>query len=471
MNDKSLVHSQKNHHDLSLTTKLAYGVGELAGSLPGNILVFFFLIFLTDAVGLSPTLAGTVVMIAKIWDGINDPLVGWLSDRTRSPLGRRYPWILGGAIPLGLFFALHWVIPPINNQLLLFSYYTLISLGFYAAFTSVLLPFGTLVAEITESYDQRTSLISFKSIFSIGGSIFALTLAQIVFQSVENEQQQYLILGATCSLIAIIAIFVSCWGTYKSYFAAQQRRSTPKTARPISILQQFRVAFSNRPFLYVIGIYLFSWLSLQITAAILPYFVVYWMGLPRDKVTQMALCVQGTALLTLFLWSLASRRLSKKTIYCLGIPFTIAAELGFLFLQPNQENLMYALGIMAGIGLATTYLVPWSMLPDVIDLDELNTGERREGIFYGFLVQIQKVGVAIAIFLVGRILDWSGWVKPIAGEIGVRQPDSVLWAIRLITGLLPAVILTGGLVLAFFYPISREVHNQILSQLNQRRKN
>mgnify|MGYP005843939745 CR=1 FL=1 len=93
---------------LNLKTKLAYGVGELGKEIPGNILVFFLLFFLTNVAGLNATLAGSVLLVTKVWDAINDPLVGWLSDRTRSPLGRRYPWMLWGAIPLGVCFCLLW---------------------------------------------------------------------------------------------------------------------------------------------------------------------------------------------------------------------------------------------------------------------------------------------------------------------------------------------------------------------------
>jgi GPH family glycoside/pentoside/hexuronide:cation symporter len=455
---------------LNLRTKVAYGVGELAGAIPGNILVFFLLFFLTNIAGLSPTLAGSVLLIAKVWDGINDPLIGWLSDHTRSPLGRRYPWMLGGGIPLGVFFALHWFTPNISNQWFLFAYYSLISLLFYAAFTAVLLPLGTLAAELTQDYDQRTSLISFKSAFSIGGSIFSLILAQIIFTQIDDLKQQYLVLGIIGGAIAILAIYLSVWGTYPSYQLAQKERRKVQQTPDLLIIQQFKIAFTNKPFLYIIAIYLCSWLSVQIIAVILPYFVVYWMKLPENNVTQMALAVQGTALFMMFFWSILSKRFSKKTIYCLGIPLTIIAIAGLFFLQPGDIVWMYTLGIIAGIGIATAYLVPWSMLPDVIDLDELNTGQRREGIFYGCLVQIQKIGVAFALFMVGKTLDWSGFITGSSDNIVSNQPESVFWAIRLIIGPLPALVLIIGLVAAYFYPISREVHGEILLKLSQTRQ-
>lgn len=177
--------------NFSVRTKLAYGVGELAGEIPNNILVFFLLFFLTNVAGLNPSLAGSVLLVGKVWDAINDPMIGMLSDRTHSPLGKRYPWMLGAAVPLGVLFCLQWFVPPTTNQWLLFGYYSGIALLFYTAFTAVAVPFSALAAELTVGYDERTSLISFKAAFSIGASLFALSLAQVIFAKIPDPLQGY----------------------------------------------------------------------------------------------------------------------------------------------------------------------------------------------------------------------------------------------------------------------------------------
>ncbi|MEA5511858.1 MFS transporter [Crocosphaera sp. UHCC 0190] len=446
---------------LKFSTKLAYGIGELSGSLPSNILVFFFLFFLTDVVGLNPSLAGLIVMVGKIWDAINDPLIGWLSDHTRSRFGRRYPWMILGAVPLGLSCFLLWTVPPTNNQTLLMVYYTIIALIFYAAFTAVLLPYSALSAELTQDYDERTNLISFRSAFSIGGSIFSLILAELIFFWVDNKQQQYLILGLLAGIIAVIAIYISVWGTYKRYHYVQREPGNHPQSSPLSLWQKLRVILTNFPFLCVMAIYLCSWLSVQTIAAILPYFVINCMQLTEEHFTRMAITVQGTALMMMIVWNFLSHRLGKKAIYLMGIPFTIIAVIGLFLLQPGQVILMYVIAIMAGIGIATAYIVPWSMLPDVVDLDQLKTGERREGIFFALVVQLQKIGIALALFMVGKLLDNAGYIPGSTGQ----QPDTALWAIRMIIGPLPTLLLIISLVLAYFYPITRQVHQDILLQL------
>ena len=183
-----------------------------------------------------------------------------------------------------------------------------------------------------------------------------------------------------------------------------------------------------------------------------------------------AIAVQGTSLIMLFFWKFVSSKIGKKAVYYMGTGFWIIAQGGLFLLQPEQTTELYLLATLAGFGVSVAYLVPWSMIPDVIELDELNTGQRREGIFYSFMVLLQKFGLALALFLVGLSLEWSGFIeRQPGGEIPI-QPDSALLAIRVAVAPLPTVVLIIGLVLAYFYPITKEFHEEIRLKL-QARKN
>ena len=447
-------------------TRLAYGIGEIAGALPTSVSAFFFLFFLTNVAGLGPTLAGAAILSGKVWDAFSDPLVGWLSDRTRSPLGRRYPWMLFGMLPLALSCILQWLVPPTDNQWGLFVYYSGVSFIAFTSLTTVILPFSALAAELTRSYNERINLISFKSAFSIGGSIFALMTAQIVFSKIQHPSYKYLAVGIINSVLIILAVLVCVAGTWARYRLVQGHHLVDSRLRAeSSLLQQAKSALGNPAFRWVIGLYLCSWTAVQVSAVVLPYFVVDWMGLSERHFVQMALIVQGTAVITIVLWNWLGRKTDKRTIYFLGAPLIVVAQLGLFSLQPEQSHLMFGLAAIAGVGTATVYLVPWSMLPDVVDFDEARTGFRREGIFYGFAVFVQKIGIAIAIFLTSRILEWSGYIASTGGEAqSVAQPETALWTIRLIMGPIPAILILGGIVCALFYPISRQVHRQILQQ-------
>ncbi|MEM8808327.1 MAG: MFS transporter [Cyanobacteria bacterium P01_G01_bin.38] len=452
---------------LTLATKLAYGAGDLGAGLTSNLLAFSFLIFLTNVAGLEPLAAGTVLLIGKIWDAINDPIVGMLSDRTRTQWGRRYPWIVLTALPFGIAFFFNWIVPGFaTTQVAKFWYYVFISVAFQVFFTTTNLPYSVLTAEMTQDYDERTELTSFRLSFSLAGAVLILAIGLVAGQLIVDEAQRYAVLGALGGIVSIGAMIWCVLGTFghTKCQAEYQGRSINEQADvdETPFLQQLLIVFSNVPFLFVVGIYMFSWLALQITATIIPYYVTFWMG--QDNYFLAALLVQGTAIIMMFFCSLLSKRIGKKGLYFLGSGVWVCVQIGLFFLEPGNLRLMYGLCILASFGVATAYIVPWSILPDVIELDELKTGRRREGAFYAFMTLLQKGGLALGIFLVSLALETSGFVKEAA-----QQPDSALWAIRFFMGPVPLVLLICGMILAFFYPITKEVHAEIMLKLAERK--
>ncbi|NJL79861.1 MAG: MFS transporter [Richelia sp. SM2_1_7] len=460
---------------LDLKTKLAYGAGDLGPAITANISVFYLLFFFTNVAGIPAGLAGSILMVGKIWDAINDPIVGVMTDRTKSGRwGRRLPWLLYGAIPFGIFFFLQWIVPT-TNVWELFWYYVIIGVISQVFYTVVNLPYTAMTPELTQDYDERTSLNSIRFAFSIGGSILSLFLAQLIFSPIFSEtinrQQQYLVLAAICGVISILGLFWCVWGTRDRVLAFEAKRIQTEQNKSLPIAEQIKIVFKNKPFLFVIGIYLFSWLGVQITASVIPYFVIYCMKLQESDVPAVMIGVQGTALLMLFVWGALSKRVGKKAVYFMGMFLWIIAATGLFFLQPGQIGLMYVLAVIAGSGVSVAYLVPWSMMPDVIELDELQTGQRREGVFYGFMVLLQKFGLAFGLFLVGIALETSGFQENIRGQIQLPiQPETALSAIRITVGPVPIVCLICGLFLTYFYPITREMHAEMLLKLEERRK-
>ncbi|MGK7943713.1 MAG: MFS transporter [Microcystaceae cyanobacterium] len=541
---------ESSSENLHWTTKLAYGSGDFGPALTANILVFYLLFFLTNVAGLPPGLAGSVLMIGKISDAVNDPFVGVLSDRTRSRWGRRLPWILMGIIPFGLFYFLQWIVPQFStnqntNNWGLFAYYILIGVLFNIAYTMVNLPYTALTPELTQDYNERTRLNSFRFAFSIGGSILSLILAGVIFNTYEDETNRFTILGVSCTVLGMFALlwatlriqergkrsilslsqkhqlglglmvvgllaiiygllrlipFSSQWvggtgtvgfiGVFSIimgglvilsgltfYFAVVESHLAEvstvdpvnSTEETIPFVEQLRIVFRNKPFLFVIGIYLCSWLGVQLTASILIYFVVSWMGLTAELFPLVALAVQGTALVMLFIWQKLSDRFDKKIVYIMGMVLWIVSEIGLFLLQPGQVFLMFILAFLAGCGVSVAYLIPWSMIPDVIELDELETGKRREGIFYAFMVLLQKFGLALGLFLVGIALEASGFIEQVPGQPVPVQPDSALLAIRIAIAPLPAAFLIIGVILAYFYPITKAYHQEIRLKLQERK--
>jgi glycoside/pentoside/hexuronide:cation symporter, GPH family len=464
---------------MTFGTKIAYGAGDIGGAVIGILTLSFLSPFFTDVAHLSPGLAGATQLVVKIWDAVNDPLIGMSSDRgnlfgakIRARWGRRYPWMLISAIPMGLCFVIQWWIPfPESNQWGLFWFYTIVALFLGTFYTMYSLPYTALTAELTQDYNERTSLSTYRFTFSLGSSIVALLIASVVFELVKDPAQKYLILGIICAIIAVVPIFYCVWGTEKRSQLMESLQPVRIEEPPqMPIMQQLRSAFANRPFLYVIGIYLCSWFSLQLTAAIIPYFAVSWMGLPQSDSPKIMIGVQGAALVMLPVWNLASQKVGKKAVYFMGTGFWIISQAGLFLLQPGQTTALYFLAVMAGVGVSTAYLVPWAMLPDVVDLDELQTGERREGLFYSFMVFLQKICLGIALALVLQSLEWTGYIPPTTAITAPLQPPAALLAIRLAIGPIPTISLIGGLFLAYLYPITREMHQQILVQLADKKR-
>ena len=457
---------------LSLPVKLAYGAGDFGAGLTSQFMAFFLLSFLIYVAGMDPLVAGSVLAFGKVWDAVNDPLVGMLSDRTKTKWGRRYPWMFLTAIPFGLSYFCIWITPGFESSTAQFWYYVVITTIFQIFFTTTNLPYTALTAEMSRSYDEGTELTSFRLAFSVAGGVAILVVAGIFSQLFLDEGQRYLALGAFGGLISVLSIYWCVFGTYG--YMRQKAANEGQTLNAIatdaagneieqdSFFEQLRVVISNRPFLFVVGIYLFSWLALQITAAIIPFYAKSWMDTDANIV---ALLVQGPSIIMMFVCASLSKRIGKKNLYFLGSGLWIIVQLALFFLQPGQINILYGLCLIASFGVATAYVVPWSILPDVIDLDELNTGKRREGTFYSFMTLLQKIGLAVGLFVVGAALDAAGFVKDT-----VAQPDSALQAIRFFMGPVPLLFVICGVVLIYFYPITREAHAEIMLKLAERKK-
>jgi GPH family glycoside/pentoside/hexuronide:cation symporter len=458
---------------LSLPTKLAFGAGDLGPAIATIIASFFQLFFLTTVAGLSPGLAGTILLVVKIWDAFNDPIIGWLTDRTNTRWGRRRPWLLFGAAPFGLLFFLQWIVPPFSDTGL-FLYYLLIALLFDTAFTIVNVPYTALTPELSLDYDERTSLNSYRFAFSIGGSLLGGILHQAIVAQFADPQMGYFVSGAVIGVLVALP-FLWC------FFGTRERYKPVAAEAELSLTDQVRYVFSNRPYLFVVGIYMFSWLAVQVTSSVLTFYITFWLGsVPQfplqllgmefrqstDLITIFLLAVQGSALIFLFVWSAVSRRIGKKAVYMIGSLIWIAVQSFLFFLRPEQVGLAIGLAVIAGAGVATAYLIPWSMMPDVIELDELKTGRRREGMFYGFMVLLQKLGLALGLFLVGQALQWSGFNETLPPG---AQPESALLAIRIMIGPVPTVVLVCGMILTAFYPITRQKHAETLAELERRR--
>jgi len=434
-----------------------YGAGDLGFSLTDTTLGVLYAIFLTDVVGLAPSLAALAVFIGRSWDWINDPLIGHLSDRIRTRWGRRRPFLLFGWLPFALAFAVMWWRPPIESQIWLAVFYGFAYFLFDTSATFVYMPYFALTPELTLDYDERTSLTSYRMAFSIIGGLIAFTVPLAVIGTMRPEN------AATVAWVGLAIGLVSGLPLLLTFFGTKERPEFQAQSQP-SIKASIKAALRNRPFLFAVGIFLFTWTGIEFIQGMLLYFLKYRMGL--EAVSDL---VAGTvfiaALLTLPFWVWASKKWDKRVAYVAGMVFLSGVMLTLIVIDPSWGlGLVFTLAALAGIGVGAVHVLPWAMIPDAIEVDELESGQRHEGMFYSLVTLLRKVASSIAVPSMLLVLDASNYVAnaPV-------QAESAINAIRMLMGPIPSVFLVLGILFALLYPLGRSRHAEIRAELEKRR--
>lgn len=449
---------------LSIRTKLGYGVGDFGQGIYAVLTGLFLNAFLLDVAGLRPGLVGLIFLLSLVWDSVTDPLVGTLSDRTRARWGRRRTWMLFGAIPFGLSYVMLWINPGLGETGT-FIYFLVAALFWKTAFTAVSVPYSALAPELTRDYDEQTRLNAYRFRFSILGSLIGAGLHPFIVAAAPDVELGYIWSGLTWAAFMVASVWISFAATYEVPLSAA------KADAALGVWASLRTALSNRPYLMVVGLYFLGWLTLQFIQNYLFLYLRYWMG-AENQVSGLLIALQGTSFIMLGIWVALGQRLpwlDKKRMYSIGTGAWLVTQFCIFFIQPGQITALYVVAVMAGFSIsAVAYLIPWSMLPDVIDYGEWQTGVRREGIYYGLFIFLQKLGVGISIALANAGLDASGYLNPnVVGEV-VTQPDSVLLALRLLVSWVPMGALLLALPLVIAYPITRQKLGQIQKALAER---
>ncbi len=440
---------------LPLRIKLLFSTGDLSTSIPLAILMFFQLYFMTDVAGLRPDYAGLAVGLGKIWDAVNDPLIGLISDRIRTRWGRRRGLLLFFAIPLGLTFMLMWLVPPLD-PVALTAYYTVTFILFDTTFTIIHVSYNSLTPEMTDDYDERSTLNGFRMAFSIFGTIGTIILATILSWYMTDNRMRFAILGIGLGLASIIPPLV--------VFRVTRDKDLGEQPEPMSMWKALKTTLSNRPFWSIMGLYLLSWSAASIISTVLIYYANYFLKVP-DQANYFILGAEFAAIVFIPLVVWLSRKLDKRRAFILGSVTWAVILVGLSALRSDQLILAYILAILSGFGIATAYVVPWAMVPDIIEFDQADTGERREGSYYAFASFFQKLATGIAIWGMGLALAATGYITPVQGQPLPDQPVAAVNAIRIFMGPIPAVLLILAIIFALRYNITRQSHHEMVEKL------
>lgn len=455
----------------SLKTKIAYGLGDLYGGGAFIIIGTYYLYFLTDVLRINPALAGTVIMVSKIWDAVTDPIMGVISDRTRTKFGRRRVYFLAGIPLIFLSFFLMWYPVTFASEVQRFVYAISTYMFFATVATIVMIPYNALAPELTLDYNERISLTSFRMFFSMVSSIFCAILPLEIVKRLHTPLTGYTAMATFFgTFFAVPFIFTFAFTRERPEF--WQKQST------FSFKETFIEPFKNRSFVFVLLMYLFSFLTMDVIMSILIYFMTYYLN--KGNITNLAL---GTLLIAEVIvipfWSAVGKRLGKRTAFILGLSVWIIAMLFSFAITPSSPTLVvFLFAAIVGVGTSAVIVMIYSIFADIPDVDELKTGQRREGIFSGLFTFMRKMSSAVGIFLISNIIAAAGYVPPKEEIVdGVRkiiqQPQSpaFITTLRFVFALLPIGLLLLSLFFALRYPLTKSVHDRLKKILELKRKN
>jgi GPH family glycoside/pentoside/hexuronide:cation symporter len=453
---------------LTLWQKLVFGSGDWSIATFGTLRQLYYAIFLTDVVGLDARLASVAAFLGIVWDALNDPLVGTLSDRLRTRWGRRRPFLLLFAIPFGLAFVMLWWAPPFKSQIALAATVSLVYMLSDTFQTFISVPLYALTPEISSEYDERTSLTGFRMFFNLVASLVAAVAAPSIVDAAlasgATQQQGYFVVSAIFGGLAIIPLL------FIFFFIRERPRPAETEKAPhIPFIVILKTAWKNIPFRFASALYMLNWITFDLVGLVLPFFLAYWIasGNLLHKALGMSLesavfaCLLVTSVIVLPFWVWMSKKLNKNTSYMIGMAFWAVVQLIIFTIQPGQISFILILSVLAGISVSTAHVLPDALFPDVIEWDELKTGRRQEGIYYGVKNFIRKLTGALAIFIALQVLGWFGYQTPPEGATFFAQSPQTLMAIRILIGPFGALLLVSAIVIAWFYPLTRERHARI----------
>jgi GPH family glycoside/pentoside/hexuronide:cation symporter len=396
-------------------------------------------------------LASSALLIGKLWDAVNDPLFGWISDRTTSRLGKRRVFMILGALPLAISIVLLWRVPSGWSGAAVFAWIVLTFIFYDTMNTLTSVPYYALTAELTEDYDERASLTTFRMVLGVPAYLVGAAVTPALVGLFSAKSAGYGAVGVLYAVIAAAVLWIAASGLRERKEVSESRSEAPP-------LKAFFATFRNRPFVRLIVAYLIANIAFALMQTLLAYFLTYQLGM-EDQVPLVMGLLLVTIGLFLFPWKIVSEHWNKGPAYALGLGIAGLAVASTFLLPRGPTPWIYPIVVVAGIGLSAQWIFPWAMVPDVVEYNRLQTGEHRGGMYYGVWGFAFKLTGAFGIALTGWVLQLSGYVP------NVPQTAETLLGIRLFFGPVPLLILALALPLLARYPITRQSHAELRKKL------
>lgn len=454
---------------LSIKEKVGYGFGDLASVLYWQTISAYLLYFYTDVFGLTAAAAGTMILVSRLWDGVNDPMMGIIADRTSTRWGKFRPYLLWCAVPLAIIGVLTFTTPNFESSgKLVYAYVTFTLL--MMAYTAINIPYSSLLGVITPDPLERTSVSSYKYVFAyISGTIvsaFALPLTQFFGNGNEARGWQM-----TMSLFGVAAV-----GFFLVTFLSTKERVQPPRAQKSSIAQDLRDLFSNRPWVLLLFATLLMILFVATRSSVTAHYFKYYVGEQHFSLfgktytfgfvaltSAFNAIGQWLAIIGVVFTNFFAKMVGKKKAFLVLFVTATICTTAFFILPPEQVVAMFVLQIIGSFAGGPLSPLIWAMYADAADYSEWKTGRRATGLVFSASTMSQKFGWAIGTFIAGLLLSAFGF------QANMEQNPEVLFGLKSLMSVIPSVAGVLAIVLILFYKLDEKTMRQIETELRERR--
>jgi GPH family glycoside/pentoside/hexuronide:cation symporter len=456
--------------------KLAFGGGHLANNL-FNAALSIFMVVLIMSLGMNPILAGLLGALPRLMDALTDPIMGFISDNTKSKWGRRKPYILLGSVITGVAFMVMWQLNPENSQTYNFFYFLIISFFFYIGYTIFATPLIGLGYEMTPDYHERTRLMAVgqfmgQAAWMIAPWFWVIIYNESIYDSApEGARNLSLWVGGLCMILGVLPALFN-----KEMIIPEKDKMRELSRKNLAVntkefFRGIKLTLQNKPFLKLCGATFFIFNGFQTIAQFSFFIIVYYLfngdtgaagGWPAWFGTVSAL---GTAFLVIPVVTKLAIKFGKKNAFIIATLLSIIGY-GLKWWGFNPENLwlMFMPIPFLSFGIGGLFTLMMSMTADVCDLDELNNGERREGMFGAVYWWMVKLGIAVAMLTSGIVLHYVGFDE----SVNVQTAEAII-NLRIADIAIPIVTALIAIVLVWKYDITESKAHEIREALIVRR--
>jgi sugar (glycoside-pentoside-hexuronide) transporter len=454
---------------LKLSTKIGFGMGDIYGGGALVLIGFYYLHFLTDVMGINPVHAGIIFLVSKAWDAITDPVMGIISDRTKSRWGRRRPYFLFGIVLIFISFLAMWYPVDFESEKARFIYMMLGYVFFSTIITMVMIPYNALASELTLDYNERSSLSSIRIFFSTFSSIICAVVPLEITKGFADVRHGYIAMAIVFGLVFALPFIVT-------FLTTKERKEFKPVTEGLSFKSMFVEPFKIKSFLCILIMYLFSFVAMDSLMAIVIYYINYYMGFEKQANYVLgAMLVMQVLVIPAYYY--LSKATSKKTAFAAG-GFVWVTTMFFSFLlKPGMSIVvLYLFSMFIGAGTGGIIVMVYSIFPDMPDIDELVSRQRREGLYSGLFTFMRKLSAALAIFLISQAISRAGYKAPVkevldgaTKMIPQAQSPEFIDILRKVFALTPVVFVIIALIAALYYPLTPAIHARLKSLLERRR--